>query len=314
MRHAQSGLNSSNAGKFERESARVPREAADIVQKLKECASELEKLLGDELLGLLLFGSWARGEAREDSDVDVFIVLKSLKGVEARALVYKVVAERVKRAVTLVDARADELFKEELELTPLLLNILVDGVVVYDRTGKLAELASKARRLVEEMSLVRYRTPDGKYGWERRDSKPLVPVRPSGFNPLSEVGYGVKLAERYLADAEGALRREDFRGAVAASQLAAENAAKAVVAVYRIPSWSHDPSHELREVAERMPPSVRSLAEELASITGLLAPEHGRATYGEPPGASHPGRYTGGRTPKKRSSAPEGRWSWRTPS
>jgi len=176
-RHAQSGLNSSNAGKIERESARIPREAADIVQKLKECASELEKLLGDELLGLLLFGSWARGEAREDSDVDVFVVLKSLKGVEARAFVYKVVAERVKRAVTLVDARADELFKEELELTPLLLNILVDGIVIYDKTGKLSELTAKTKQLVEKANLTRYKTPNGKYGWKKRDGKPLEPVQ-----------------------------------------------------------------------------------------------------------------------------------------
>jgi predicted nucleotidyltransferase len=152
------------------------RAAEAIVQKLRECTSELEKLLGDELVGLVLFGSWACGEAREDSDVDVFVVLKNLKGVEARAAVYKVVSRSVGRAVTLVDARADELFKDELELTPLLLNILVDGIVVYDRTGKLAELAAKARRLVEAEGLVRYRTPDGKYGWKRLDGKPLVPV------------------------------------------------------------------------------------------------------------------------------------------
>ncbi|MCC6065763.1 MAG: HEPN domain-containing protein, partial [Thermofilum sp.] len=69
------------------------------------------------------------------------------------------------------------------------------------------------------------------------------------LNPLSEVEYRERLAERYLADAEGAFERGDFRGTVASSQLAAENAAKAVVAVYRVPSWSHDPSHELREVA-----------------------------------------------------------------
>jgi len=101
-------------------------------------------------------------------------------------------------------------------------------------------------------------------------------------NPKTEIGYRVKLAERYLADAENAYERGDLRGTVAASQLAAENAAKAVIAVYRIPSWSHDPSHELREVAEQIPPSAKALAEELASIAELLAPEHGRATYGEP--------------------------------
>ena len=102
------------------------------------------------------------------------------------------------------------------------------------------------------------------------------------FNPLSEVEYRERLAERYLADAEGAFERGDFRGTVASSRLAAENAAKAVVAVYRVPSWSHDPSHELREAAAQMPASLKPLAEELASIAELLAPEHGRATYGEP--------------------------------
>jgi hypothetical protein len=166
------------------------RAAEAIVQKLRECTSELEKLLGDELVGLVLFGSWARGEAREDSDVDVFVVLKSLRGVEARAAVYKVVSRSVGRAVTLVDARADELFKDELELTPLLLNILVDGIVVYDRTGKLAELAAKARQLVEAEGLVKYRTPDGKYGWKRLDGKPLVPVRPSSSTPSPKLSTG----------------------------------------------------------------------------------------------------------------------------
>jgi len=77
------------------------------------------------------------------------------------------------------------------------------------------------------------------------------------FNPLSEVEYRARLAERYLTDAEDAFKRGDFRGTVASSQLAVENAAKAVVAVYRVPSWSHDPSHELREVTALLPASLK---------------------------------------------------------
>jgi HEPN domain-containing protein len=102
------------------------------------------------------------------------------------------------------------------------------------------------------------------------------------LDPRSEVGYRLRLVERYLRDAEDAYRRGDFRGAVASSQLAAENAAKAVVAVYRVPSWTHDPSHELRELVDQMPQELRPSAEELAEVAELLAPERGRATYGEP--------------------------------
>jgi predicted nucleotidyltransferase len=141
------------------------------------CACDLEKLLGDEFLGLMLFGSWARGEARNYSDVDVLIVLRSLRGFEVRSSIYNVLAKCVKRAVTLIDVRADELFKGELELTPLLLNILVDGIVIYDKTGKLSELTSKVRRFVNSIGLIKYRTPDGKYGWKRLDGKPLIPLQ-----------------------------------------------------------------------------------------------------------------------------------------
>ncbi len=102
------------------------------------------------------------------------------------------------------------------------------------------------------------------------------------LNPRGEVSYRVKLATRYLAEAEEAFRRGDYRGVVASSQLSAESSAKAIIALFRIPSWSHDPSHELLEVSLMLPPDLKKLAEELADIARRLAPEHGRATYGEP--------------------------------
>jgi predicted nucleotidyltransferase len=145
-----------------------------IVEGLKRCCYLLEELLNDEFLGLILFGSWARGEGREGSDVDVFIVLKSLGGMEVRSRVYKVISECVNKPITLVDVRVDELFKDEVELTPLLLNILADGVVIYDKTGRLGELKLRLREFIESVGLERYRTPDGRYGWRRRDGKPLI--------------------------------------------------------------------------------------------------------------------------------------------
>ena len=68
------------------------------------------------------------------------------------------------------------------------------------------------------------------------------------INPLGEVSYRLKLAVHYLKDAEDAYRRGDYRGTVASSQLSTENAAKAVIAFFRIPSWSHDPAPELRAI------------------------------------------------------------------
>ncbi len=102
------------------------------------------------------------------------------------------------------------------------------------------------------------------------------------FDPMDEVRYRYKLAINYLRDANEAFNRGDWRGTVANAQLSAENAAKAVIAVYRVPSWSHDPSGELQELVDRMPRELTDLVIELASIARRLAPEHGRSTYGEP--------------------------------
>jgi HEPN domain-containing protein len=102
------------------------------------------------------------------------------------------------------------------------------------------------------------------------------------INPSGEISYRLRLSERHLADAEEAYRRRDYRGAVFSSQLTVENSAKAVIAFFRVPSWSHDPSHELGELLDQIPEEVRGLAEELSDLSSTLAPEHGRATYGEP--------------------------------
>ena len=102
------------------------------------------------------------------------------------------------------------------------------------------------------------------------------------FNPSREIEYRIELARRFLQDAEERLRLSDFKGCVQCSQLAAENAAKAVIATKRTPSWGHDPSAELLEVAKELSAEHRESSTRLAAICSQLAPEHGRTTYGEP--------------------------------
>jgi HEPN domain-containing protein len=102
------------------------------------------------------------------------------------------------------------------------------------------------------------------------------------FNPAREVEYRIRLAREYLEDAEGRHRSNDFKGCVQYSQLAAENAGKAVIATRRTPSWGHDPSPELLEIAKQLVSQHKEKAGRLAEISMLLAPEHGRTTYGEP--------------------------------
>lgn len=102
------------------------------------------------------------------------------------------------------------------------------------------------------------------------------------IDPLDEVKYRYRLAINYLKEANDAFSRSDWRGTVASAQLSTENAAKAIIAVYKIPSWSHDPSDELESITSNLPGNLIELVKELAIIVKRLAPEHGRSTYGEP--------------------------------
>ncbi len=102
------------------------------------------------------------------------------------------------------------------------------------------------------------------------------------INPESEVKYRIKLAEGYAERARKFLRQGFYKECVEAAQLSIENSAKAIVALRRMPSWSHDPSQELYEIIPELPEKCRKLAERLAHLSHAVAPEHGTSTYGRP--------------------------------
>ena len=47
-----------------------------ITEIVREYLEELKRLFGDQLVSVTLYGSFARGEGREDSDIDLLCVLR----------------------------------------------------------------------------------------------------------------------------------------------------------------------------------------------------------------------------------------------
>lgn len=148
----------------------------EIIKRLKSASKNLKEAFGEAYVGLLLFGSYARGEASDRSDVDVLVVMRGLKGLKVRGDVYGILAKHVGRPLTLIDVDLADISRDDLEVTPLLLNALYDGVIVYDGFGVLERLKLKTIELIRKANLVRYRTPDGKYGWKRANGKPIEAV------------------------------------------------------------------------------------------------------------------------------------------
>jgi len=68
-------------------------------------------------------------------------------------------------------------------VTPFLINVAFDGIVLYDEDEYVSQILDRIGRGVEKSGLIRYRTPDGKYGWK------------TGGTPSPEERIFVELAE-----------------------------------------------------------------------------------------------------------------------
>ena len=105
---------------------RVPARIRKLMKELKE---GLVRIYGDKLKAVYLYGSYARGDARTDSDIDVMIVLNN----------YKSYGKEIDRTGKLTSNLSLEygisisrVLMKELQWkssdTPLLRNIRMDGI------------------------------------------------------------------------------------------------------------------------------------------------------------------------------------------
>lgn len=98
-------------------------------QAIKELVEGLRKLYGENLSRVILYGLKARGEATEESDIDIMVVLKKIKD-KSKELesVIKLSTEIDFKYETLISVtlqrEEDYLVKE----SPLLLNVRKEGL------------------------------------------------------------------------------------------------------------------------------------------------------------------------------------------
>jgi len=96
---------------------------------LKEFREELENLYQKRLKNIILYGSWARGDATEDSDIDVLIVLegKVIPGEEIDRMIDIITEINLKYGVLIsVYPVSDEDYSTIN--SPLLINVRREGV------------------------------------------------------------------------------------------------------------------------------------------------------------------------------------------
>lgn len=240
---------------------------------------------GDGLAAVTLFGSWARGEQREYSEIDVLVVVDQLPpGRWDRQDIVATLAEAV-------DAELDSLREREgfrpylhllLETSEaagrfhrIYLDMASDGKIVYDRGDWFGLLMGDFARRLAASGAGRRRLHNLTY-W---DLAPLagqgVSLRELGEGLLHEAASRVETARRALAEA-------DYAYTVRSAQEAVELACKAVLmaAGVDLPK-QHDVGRALLGFAPRLPRFSAAELRRLADISRRLRHDREQSMYGD---------------------------------
>jgi predicted nucleotidyltransferase len=154
----------------------------ELTQRYHLVIQSLEKNFGQRLKLVVLFGSQARGEARPESDHDLFIVVDDLptepvaRQRSVRAVLLPILANLL-GAINFVAKRPSEV---TANLTPLLLDICVDGICLYGE-DYFQPYRQKALAALRQAGL-RRQTLNNTTMW-------LFPQLPTGNWELSWEGY-----------------------------------------------------------------------------------------------------------------------------
>ena len=128
----------------------------------------LRAAFGDNLVGVVLYGSHARGEARPESDADLLVIAEGLPERRYDRVFF------LQRLVRGIDGAPDLSLlgktTEEFEgyFPSLYLDIGLDGVLLHDRDGYTAARLGRVREIIAQAGLSRRRLKGGlDWNWER---------------------------------------------------------------------------------------------------------------------------------------------------
>jgi predicted nucleotidyltransferase len=143
----------------------------------------LKKYLKESLFSVVLFGSVARGEAGEGSDIDLLVVAKNFGTYGSRFEVFNKIEGELRKnkeyhelkekklgtLVSPVPLTPDEIKKNP----PILLDLVTDGIILYDKDNFMRDWITNLKKRLEEKGARKIFLSSGKWYWDLKpDYKP----------------------------------------------------------------------------------------------------------------------------------------------
>jgi len=151
------------------------------IQKDCECiVTALKEKLGDNLIAAALFGSYARGDYQEGSDIDILLIARNLPENHLERMVFlnKAVIE-CKRSPGFVPKTPEEF---DRGFPSFYLDLGLDAIILYDTNEFLEQRLNRIREITEEAGL--YRT-GGRHNfywnWKKRPKPGRWKITWEGF-------------------------------------------------------------------------------------------------------------------------------------
>lgn len=133
---------------------RAPADAQEVSAVRTLVVTRARAAFGDRLQGVLVLGSWARGDAATASDIDVLIVIDA-KTALTRELYRTWDLDPLSWEGRAVDAHFAHVSPVGSAPTAVWCEAAVDGQVWYDRDGAVALRLGEVRRAIAEGTVVR---------------------------------------------------------------------------------------------------------------------------------------------------------------
>ena len=139
---------------------RAPSDAHGLSAVRSRVVTRAREVFGDRLDGMLVLGSWARGEAAATSDIDVLIVIDA-KIALTREIYRTWDLDPISFDGRAIDAHFAHPSAAGTLPTAVWCEAAVDGIVWYDRDGSMTIRLGEVRRAIAEGRMVRAFAGDG---------------------------------------------------------------------------------------------------------------------------------------------------------